>query len=77
MNKYYDSKKKCMDAVQVMSKINNDLNKVEEIMNDLSLYFKTHEFEDEWIVYIYSDLYKNIEILDKGLLRVKDTLNQL
>lgn len=29
MNKYYDSKKKCMDAVQVMSKIGNDLNKVE------------------------------------------------
>ena len=77
MNKYYDSKKKCRDAVQVMSKINNDLNKVEEIMNDLSLYFKTHEFEDEWNVYIYSDLYKNIELLDKGLQRVKDTLNQV
>ena len=77
MSQYYYSKKKCMDAVQVMSKISNDLNKVEEIMSDLSLYFKTHEIEDEWNVGIYSDLYKNIELLDKGLQRVKDTLNQL
>jgi len=46
-------------------------------MSDLILYFKTHEFEDEWNVYIYSDLYKNIELLDKGLQKVKDTLNQL
>ena len=77
MNKYYDSKKKCMDAVQVMSKIGNDLNKVEEIMSDLSLYFKTHEIEDAWNVGICSDLYQNIELLDEGLQRVKDTYNQL
>ena len=77
MNKYYDSKKKCMDAVALMSIISKDLNKVEEIMSDLSLYFKTHEIEDEWNVYIYSDLYQNIELLDKGLQKVKDTLNQL
>jgi len=77
MNKYYYSKKKCMDAVALMSIISKDLNKVEEIMSDLSLYFKTHEFEDEWNVYIYSDLYQNIELLDKGLQKVKDTLNQL
>ena len=77
MNKYYDSKKKCMDAVALMSIISKDLNKVEEIMSDLSLFFKTHEIEDEWNVYIYSDLYQNIELLDKGLQKVKDTLNQL
>ena len=77
MTPYYYSKKKCMDAVALMSIISKDLNKVEEIMSDLSLYFKTHEFEDEWNVYIYSDLYKNIELLDKGLQKVKDTLNQL
>ena len=77
MNKYYDSKKKCMDAVQVMSKISYNLNKVEEIMSDLSLYFETHEIEDAWNVGIYSDLYKNIELLDKGLQRVKDSLKQL
>ena len=77
MNQYYYSKKKCMDAVALMSIISKDLNKVEEIMSDLSLYFKTHEIEDEWNVYIYSDLYQNIELLDKGLQKVKDTLNQL
>ena len=77
MSQYYYSKKKCMDAVALMSIISKDLNKVEEIMSDLSLYFKTHEIEDEWNVYIYSDLYQNIELLDKGLQRVKDTLNQL
>jgi hypothetical protein len=77
MTPYYYSKKKCMDAVALMSIISKDLNKVEEIMSDLSLYFKTHEFEDEWNVYIYSDLYQNIELLDKGLQKVKDTLNQL
>ena len=77
MTPYYYSKKKCMDAVALMSIISKDLNKVEEIMSDLSLYFKTHEFEDEWNVYIYSDLYQNIELLDKGLQRVKDTLKQL
>jgi hypothetical protein len=77
MTPYYYSKKKCMDAVALMSIISKDLNKVEEIMSDLSLYFKTHEIEDEWNVYIYSDLYQNIELLDKGLQKVKDTLNQL
>ena len=77
MTPYYYSKKKCMDAVALMSIISKDLNKVEEIMSDLSLYFKTHEFEDEWNVYIYSDLNQNIELLDKGLQKVKDTLNQL
>ena len=74
---YYYSKKKCIDAIALMSNINNDLNRLDEIISDLSLYFKTHEFEDEWNVYIYSDLYQNIELLDKGLQRVKDTLNQL
>ena len=77
MNQFYYSKKKCMDAVALMSIISKDLNRVEEIMSDLSLYFKTHEIEDEWNVYIYSDLYQNIELLDKGLQKVKDTLNQL
>ena len=77
MNKYYYTKKKCMDAVALMATISQDINKVEEIMSDLSLYFKTHEIEDEWNVYIYSDLYQNIELLDKGLQKVKDTLNQL
>ena len=77
MSQYYYSKKKCMDAVALMSIINKDLNRVEEIMSDLSLYFKTHEIEDAWNVGIYSDLYKNIELLDKGLQRVKDTLKQL
>ncbi len=77
MTPYYYSKKKCMDAVALMSIISKDLNKVEEIMSDLSLYFKTHEIEDAWNVGIYSDLYQNIELLDKGLQRVKDTLNQL
>lgn len=77
MTPYYYSKKKCMDAVALMSIISKDLNKVEEIMSDLSLYFKTHEIEDAWNVSIYSDLYQNIELLDKGLQRVKDTLKQL
>ena len=77
MNKYYYSKKKCIDAIALMSNINNDLNRVEEIMSDLSLYFETHEIEDAWNVGIYSDLYKNIELLDKGLQRVKETLDQL
>ena len=77
MEKYYYTKVKCMDAVKLMTKISNDLKKVEEIVSDLSLYFKTHEIEDEWNVYIYSDLYQNIELLDKGLQKVKDTLNQL
>ena len=77
MEKYYYTKVKCMDAVKLMTKISNDLKKVEEIVSDLSLYFKTHEFEDEWNVYIYSDLYQNIELLDKGLQKVKDTLSQL
>ena len=77
MEKYYYTKVKCMDAVKLMTKISNDLKKVEEIVSDLSLYFKTHEIEDEWNVYIYSDLYQNIELLDKGLQKVKDTQNQL
>ena len=77
MNKYYYSKKKCMDAVALMSTISQDINKVEEIMSDLSLYFKTHEIEDEWNVGICSDLYQNIELLDEGLQRIKDTYNQL
>ena len=77
MNKYNYTKKKCIDAVALMSIINKDLNRVEEIMSDLSLYFKTHEIEDAWNVGIYSDLYKNIELLDKGLQKVKDTLKQL
>ena len=74
---YYYSKKKCIDAIALMSNINNDLNRLDEIISDLILYFKTHEFEDEWNVYIYSDLNQNIELLDKGLQKVKDTLNQL
>lgn len=74
---YYYSKKKCIDAIALMSNINNDLNRLDEIISDLSLYFGTHEIEDEWNVYIYSDLYQNIELLDKGLQKVKDTLNQL
>ena len=77
MEKYSYTKVKCMDAVKLVTKISNDLKKVEEIVSDLSLYFKTHEIEDEWNVYIYSDLYQNIELLDKGLQKVKDTLNQL
>ena len=77
MEKYYYTKVKCMDAVKLMTKISNDLKKIEEIISDLSLYFKTHEIEDEWNVYIYSDLYQSIELLDKGLQKVKDTLNQL
>ena len=74
-NKYFS--KKCTDAMTLMSKAYEDLSKAEEIISDLSLYFKTHEFEDEWNVYIYYDLYQNIEILDKGLQKVKETLNQL
>ena len=77
MNQYNYSKKKCMDAVALMSTISQDINKVEEIMSDLSLYFKTHEIEDAWNVGICSDLYRNIELLDEGLQRVKDTYNQL
>lgn len=77
MIQYFYTKKKCKDAVALMSIINKDLNRVEEIMSELSLYFKTHEIEDAWNVGIYSDLNQNIKLLDKGLQRVKDTLNQL
>ena len=77
MNKYYYSKKKCIDAIALMSNINNDLNRLDEIISDLSLYFGTHEIEDAWNVGIYSDLNQNIKLLDKGLQRVKKTLDQL
>jgi hypothetical protein len=74
---YYYSKKKCIDAIALMSNINNDLNRLDEIISDLSLYFGTHEIEDAWNVGIYSDLNQNIKLLDKGLQRVKKTLDQL
>ena len=77
MNQYYYSKKKCIDAIALMSNINNDLNRLDEIISDLSLYFGTHEIEDAWNVGIYSDLNQNIKLLDKGLQRVKETLDQL
>lgn len=77
MEKYFYTKVKCMDAVKLMTKISNDLKKVEEIVSDLSLYFGTHEIEDAWNVGIYSDLNQNIKLLDKGLQRVKETLDQL
>ncbi len=77
MKDYFYTKVKCIDAVKLLTKISNELSIVEEIMSGLSLYFKTHEIEDAWNVSIYSDLYQNIELLDKGLQRVKDTLNQL